>query len=73
MPGSLPVLADFLPNMLLIKVDLPTLGMPQINTRKGFSMPPRLGTNNFEACINFTALPRSEASKAMAWVWLWPL
>src|SRR5258708_18656175 len=32
-----------LPLMELISVDLPTLGMPQISTRMGLAMPPRLG------------------------------
>ena len=73
MPGSLPVLALFLPSMPLIRVDLPTLGMPQISTRKGFSMPLRCGTSLRQAAIILAAALRSDASSAMALVWgrLW--
>ena len=65
MPGSLPVLADFLPSMALIRVDLPTLGMPQISTRRGLSMPLRWGTSDLLATISFCAAWRSDASSAI--------
>ena len=44
-PASSPVLAARFPLRVLIKVDLPTLGMPQMSTRMGLAMPPRLGAN----------------------------
>ena len=68
MPGSLPVLADFLPIMPLIKVDFPTLGMPQINTRKGLSKPPRCGIIWRQARVILAVALASDASNAKACV-----
>ena len=67
-PGSLPVLADFLPIIPLINVDLPTFGIPQINTRKGLSMPFRLGTSARQAAVILAVADFSELSNAMALV-----
>src|SRR2546427_7921979 len=73
MPASSPVLACRLPLMELISVDLPTLGMPQISTRMGLAMPPRLGASSLQASISRRVGAGSEASSAMARVSLWAL
>ena len=44
-PASSPVLVARLPVSVLISVDLPTLGMPQISTRMGLTMLPRVGAS----------------------------
>ena len=43
--GSSPTFASVLPARVLIKVDLPTLGMPMIITRIDFTAVPRSGNN----------------------------
>ena len=55
MPASSPVLVARLPVSVLIKVDLPTLGMPQISTRIGLTMLPRSGARAWQASINLRA------------------
>ncbi|MCY1527112.1 hypothetical protein D9M68_621680 [compost metagenome] len=66
MPASSPVLALRPPVSVLMRVDLPTLGMPQISTRIGLAMPPRLGDSSWQArtmrCAGMVRL----ASSAMA-------
>ena len=54
-PASSPVLAERLPLRVLISVDLPTLGMPQISTRIGLAMPPRLGASAWQAATKARA------------------
>jgi len=54
-PASSPVLAARLPLRVLISVDLPTLGMPQISTRMGLAMPPRLGASSWQAATSALA------------------
>ena len=51
MPASSPVLAARLPIKVLMSVDLPTLGMPQISTRMGLTMPPRRGASSKQAAM----------------------
>ena len=38
--------------MELISVDLPTSGMPQISTRMGLAIPPRVGASTWHAAIS---------------------
>src|SRR3989344_705809 len=52
MPASSPVLAWRLLLSVLMSVDLPTLGTPQISTRMGLAMPPRLGDSRWHAPIS---------------------
>ena len=54
-PASSPVLAARLPLRVLISVDLPTLGIPQISTRSGLVMPPRRGASWWQASISARA------------------
>jgi hypothetical protein len=72
-PASSPVLAARLPLSVLISVDLPTLGMPQISTRIGLTMPPRLGASSWQASISARAGAVTLASSAMARVSGWAL
>ena len=72
-PASSPVLAARLPLSVLISVDLPTLGMPQISTRMGLTMPPRLGASSKQASMSARAGAVTLASSAMARVSGWAL
>ena len=65
-PASSPVLAARLPLRVLIRVDLPTLGMPQMSTRMGLTMPPRLGANWRLASIKALAGDTTLVSRPMA-------
>lgn len=49
-----------------MRVDLPTLGMPQINTRMGLTMLPRVGARVWQASIRRRAGVVSLASSAIA-------
>ena len=68
MPGSSPVLALRWPTRVLISVDLPTFGIPQINTRTGLTMPPRPGTRARQAATSTRAGAATVASSASACV-----
>jgi len=70
---SSPVLAWRLLLKVLISVDLPTLGTPQISTRMGLAMPPRLGDSRWQASISLRVGAGSEASGGKARVSLWAL
>ena len=64
-PASSPVLAARLPLSVLISVDLPTLGMPQISTRIGLAMPPLKGASWWQASTRARAgvvMPASSGS-----------
>ena len=73
MPASSPVLAWRLFDSVLMRVDLPTLGTPQISTRMGLAMPPRPGASKWQAATRRRAGAASEASSAMARVPGWAL
>ena len=73
MPASSPVLAWRLLLSVLISVDLPTLGTPQISTRMGLAMPPRLGASRWQASMSLRAGAGSDASSGTARVSLWAL
>ncbi|MNL57107.1 hypothetical protein D3C87_1806450 [compost metagenome] len=73
MPASSPVLAWRLLLSVLISVDLPTLGTPQISTRMGLAMPPRLGDSRWHASISLRVGAGSDASSGKARVSLWAL
>ncbi len=49
-----------------MSVDLPTLGMPQIKTRSGLTMPPRNGANSRQALMSCLAGAVSVADRPMA-------
>ena len=66
MPGSSPVLVARRSLSVLISVDLPTLGMPQISTRKGLTMPPRSGASARQAATSTLAGPGTLASRPSA-------
>ena len=73
MPGSSPVFAATRPASELMTVDLPTLGMPQISTRSGLTMPPRSGASSRQAStMRCTGAP-ARPSSATAWVAGWSL
>ena len=65
-PASSPVLAARLPLRVLMSVDLPTLGMPQMSTRMGLTMPPRLGASCWQASISALAGEVMLVSRPMA-------
>ncbi len=67
-PASSPVLASRLADRVLISVDLPTLGMPQISTRMGLERPRRLGASCRHASMSRRAGAASDASSAIALV-----
>ena len=73
MPASSPVLVARLPVKVLISVDLPTLGMPQISTRIGLTMLPRVGASTWQASISRRAGVVALASSSMARVLDWLL
>jgi hypothetical protein len=68
-PATSPVFVARLPLSVLMRVDLPTLGMPQMSTRMGLAMPPRLGESSKHASINALAGETMLVSNAMARVW----
>ena len=49
-----------------MSVDLPTLGMPQISTRMGLTMLPRVGASVWQASISALAGVFMLASRPMA-------
>ncbi len=57
--------------MVLIRVDLPTLGTPQIKTRMGRDIPPRWGASSRHRGMRRRAGAGSLASMAMARVSAW--
>ena len=65
-PASSPVLAARLPFKVLMSVDLPTLGMPQISTRMGLAIPPRRGASWWQASTSARAGVLTRASKGSA-------
>ncbi|MCY1379776.1 hypothetical protein D9M69_675240 [compost metagenome] len=71
MPASSPVLALRPPVSVLMRVDLPTLGMPQISTRIGLAMPPRLGDSSKHDAMMARAgavmLASSEMARVLGW------
>lgn len=73
MPASSAALACFFPVMVLIRVDLPTLGTPQIKTRMGRDIPPRWGASSRHRGMRRRAGAGSLASMAMARVSAWAL
>ena len=66
MPASSPVLAALRPVSVLISVDLPTLGTPQISTRMGLASPPRLGARAWQASMRARAGAATLASSPIA-------
>jgi hypothetical protein len=66
MPASSPVLVARLPVRVLMRVDLPTLGMPQISTRMGLTMVPRRGRQRVAGVDEAARGRGSLASSSMA-------